>query len=92
MGTVPVDESISAEGHLQTGHEVHPLCDKNDHTNREMSPTMTIPRSHVNLFETLAKVWPPMIQLRMRKHCKLTTFKTLGTIDPKYLPPHGQQK
>jgi len=51
---------------------------------------ITIPKSQVNAVDTLAKVWPPMMQLRIRKPCRLKTFKRLGTIDPKDLPSFFQ--
>lgn len=56
-------------------------------TKRETSPIMTMPKSQVSLLDTLAKVWPPMIQLSIRKPSKLNTLRRLGTMDPRYLPP-----
>lgn len=45
-----------------------------------------MPKVASNLLETLARVWPPMILLRMRKPCMEKTFNTLGRIPSQYLP------
>jgi hypothetical protein len=46
---------------------------------------MTIPRVSYRRGDTLARVCPPMMQLRIKKPCKENTLKTLGMMAPKYL-------
>ncbi len=50
-------------------------------TTSEIIPMMTIPRVSLRRSETLARVWPPKMQLRIRKPCMEKTVKALGMIE-----------
>jgi hypothetical protein len=55
-------------------------------TTNDRTLIITIPAVAFKWLETLASVWPPMIQFRIRNPCIEITLRMLGMTDPKYLP------
>ena len=52
-------------------------------TAREIKPIITIPRVSSRWPpETLARVWPPIIQFKIRKPCMEKTVSALGMMAP----------
>jgi hypothetical protein len=54
-------------------------------TTNDTTLMITIPAVSFKRSETLASIWPPVIQFRIRNPCIENTFSILGMTDPKYL-------